>query len=167
MPIGTQTKLPTPIPVWPFFPHAELHGTGTVCCVESMRTVRKKQHLPSSSYQAPAAASATASGDQELMLRKIQWQNADPWELRCVWQEWLPWAQILASSHTQKSTKFLNLGYLVFLNNTLIFKLLAPRCKHLYKLSPLRGLLGIVLSGLLEMLSPELEVLKISTKHRT
>ena len=39
-----------------------------------------------------------------------------PPELRRISKEWLQGAQTLASSHTQKSTKFLNLGYLVFFN---------------------------------------------------
>ena len=41
-------------------------------------------------------------------------QDTDPRIARCILQEWFQWAQTLASSHAQKSIKFLNLGYLVF-----------------------------------------------------
>ena len=36
--------------------------------------------------------------------------------LRCISKEWLQWAQTLASPHTEKSSKFLGLGYLVLFN---------------------------------------------------
>ena len=40
-------------------------------------------------------------------------------QVRCIWNEWFQWALTRASCHTQKSTKSLNSGYLVFL--TIIF----------------------------------------------
>ena len=52
---------------------------------------------------------------EEMKLRMWKYGIMAPGYLRCLWRECLHWAQILASSHTQTSTKFLNLGYLVFL----------------------------------------------------
>ena len=40
-----------------------------------------------------------------------------PRGLRHIWKEWFQEAQALASPHTQKSTKFLNLRYLIFFSS--------------------------------------------------
>jgi len=45
-----------------------------------------------------------------------------PGWLRCIWKEWFQLAQkTLASSHTYKTAKFLNLGYLVLFNSQKYF----------------------------------------------
>ena len=43
-------------------------------------------------------------------------------ELRYIWEEWFQWAQTFSSFYTQKSTKFLNLRYLVFFNSQKYFQ---------------------------------------------
>ena len=46
------------------------------------------------------------------------WKKAGYWPrwLQCIPKEWFQRAQTLASSHIQKSTKFISLGYSVFLS---------------------------------------------------
>ena len=71
---------------------------------------------------------------------------------RCIAKEWLQGAQILISSHTEKSTKFLNLWYLVFFNSQCSWGSdYLPFVAKLLTWLPVH-LLGAVLSGLLEML---------------
>ena len=41
-------------------------------------------------------------------------QDTGSRQLRCTSKEWFQWAQTFASSHMEKSAKFLNLRYLVF-----------------------------------------------------
>ena len=55
---------------------------------------------------------------EERKLRMWK-QDTGPRQVRCIWNEWFQWALTRASCHTQKSTKSLNSGYLVFL--TIIF----------------------------------------------
>ena len=54
------------------------------------------------------------SGREEL-------QDTGPRQLRYTRKEWCHWAQTLASPHTEKNTKFLNLRYLVFFNSQKYF----------------------------------------------
>ena len=71
----------------------------------------------------------------------------------------------LASSCTKKSAQFLDLRYLVFLINNIIFSCsdyLPFVTKSLDNLA--HPLASSKLSGLLEMLSPGLDVLKIPTE---
>ena len=74
---------------------------------------------------------------EERKLR-VWKQEAGPRQVRCKWKEWFQWAPTLASSHTQKSTKFPDWGYMVFFNNKLlVFRLPALRYKVLCNLVPL------------------------------
>ena len=75
------------------------------------------------------------------------------------------WAQTLASSHTQKNTKSLNLKYLVFFNNNIsMFRLPALCCKtSIWPSSSLR-LPRALLSGLLEILFVGFDILNIPTE---
>ena len=77
--------------------------------------------------------------------------HSGPRQLRCTWNEWLLWTQILASSHTQKSTKCLNLRYLVFSNSQKYFSCsdyLFFVTKLLYNLECSPRFFRAVLSGL-------------------
>ena len=51
-----------------------------------------------------------------------------PTQGRCIRKEWFQWARTGASSHTQKSTKLLDSGYLVFLNSNLFIFGLPSLC---------------------------------------
>ena len=55
---------------------------------------------------------AAAAGIRNVSM--IVQAGFGPRLLRCIWKECIPWAQMLATSHTKKSTKLLR--YLVFLN---------------------------------------------------
>ena len=81
------------------------------------------------------------------------------------------WATKLEHEHTQKSTEFLNLRYLVFFNSQnyfWCFRLPALCFKLLYNLTPTQPsphLLGAVRSGLLEMLPLGLPLKNFWIKH--
>ena len=81
----------------------------------------------------------------------VKTQDTGPRQWRCTWKEWLQWAQALASSHTQKSAKFFNLGYLVFSNSQKYFwcsDYLSFVTKLLYNLDFSPCFFRAVLSGL-------------------
>ena len=51
----------------------------------------------------------------------VKTQDTGPRSPRFIQKEWFQWAQTPTSSHTQKSSRFLNLGYLVFFNSQKYF----------------------------------------------
>ena len=55
-------------------------------------------------------------GHKESDMTKGKHRDTGSRSLRCISKEWLQWAQTLASPHTEKSSKFLGLGYLVLFN---------------------------------------------------
>ena len=60
---------------------------------------------------------------QQCTSGDSRWRKTGHWprELRHTSKEWFPWAQTLASSHTQKSTKIINLRCLFFVISSNIF----------------------------------------------
>ena len=83
----------------------------------------------------------------EVTLACVSWENSGwrkqdtgPRQLRCISKEWFQWDQSLVSSHSKKSTKFINLRYLFFplINrNLLIIYLPDLCCKNSYTVSPI------------------------------
>ena len=76
----------------------------------SLKGTQEEEYLGSSGPQ--DCSHSLQWAPRELRMWKI-WDSG-PGQLRCIWKEWMQTAQTLASSHTEKSTKFLNLGYLAF-----------------------------------------------------
>ena len=73
---------------------------------------KKQKHLWCGSYQMAATA---CDEDWGIRTWKVKLQDAGPKQLRGVRKEWFRWAQTLASSHTWKSAKCLDLRYLALL----------------------------------------------------
>ena len=69
----------------------------------------------------PAAICQPSGYSHSLHLGSEELQDTGPRQLRYTWKEWSHWAQTLASPHTEKNTKFLNLRYLVFFNSQKYF----------------------------------------------
>ena len=82
----------------------------------TLREIRKEKSICPPAASRLQTLPKVSPEERTLRLRK---QDTDPRQVRCIWNEWFQWALTHTSSHTQKSTKFLNSGYLVFL--TIIF----------------------------------------------
>jgi len=80
---------------------------------------RRRISVQSGSPQAAATPYDEHWGTQDVEKKH---RILVPGWLRCIWKEWFQLAQkTLASSHTYKSAKFLNLGYLVLFNSQKYF----------------------------------------------
>ena len=97
----------------PPHPHSESEGTQdgdkqAACC-----------HAPSHCRSPTVSPEGTQDGRE---------QDTGPRQLRCISKEWLPWAQTLASSQIEKSTKFIDLlsWFFFFWVNSNLFKFWLP-----------------------------------------
>lgn len=124
-----------------------------------MRELRKKQRIPII-YQP-----SDYSHSQGAPWRNTGCENTGCW--LGISREWFQWTQVLASSHTLKSAKFLKISSFLFLRVifscsdylTLVSKLL-----HILAHSKPCHFLRAVFLGLFEMLPPGLQVLGMSTE---
>ena len=120
--------------------------------VNPEETQEGKEYLAWSSHQTAATPHSEPWGSQD-----VKTQGTGPRKLRCISKEWFQWTHTLASSHTQKNTKLLNLRSLVFFNYFFnLIENLPLVAKLLYNLAP-PDLLGAVFSELPETLSPRLQ----------
>ena len=70
----------------------------------------RKEYLPSSRHQTTATPYGVSGGNSGFE------SNSGPTKLRSISKESFQWTKTFASSHTQKSDKFLYLEYRVFFN---------------------------------------------------
>ena len=124
----------------------------------ALRKLRKEKNI--SNHQTTATPQGKPWGKE---AQDVKTKDTGPRELRCIPNNFSE--STLAYFCTKGSAQFLDLRYLVFLINNIIFSCsdyLPFVTKFLYNLA--HPLTSSKLSGLLEMLSPGLDVLKISTE---
>ena len=109
VPISVALKFKLRVQKWSISCHINKQG-----CHKSSEDCRSPGH--------PGRRTIPAIQQPSGCSHSLQWalrENTGCWPqmLRCLWKEWFQWAQTPASSHTEKSTKFLHLENLVFFNS--------------------------------------------------
>ena len=136
------------------FPAISVNQDDKVISFQPSRVLRKEEYTPG--LTAVRLQPLPKVSPRELRM----WKSARRMAPGDAWKEWFQWAQTLASSHTEQSAKFLYLRDLVFSTSQKYFwgSDYLPILGNFYTtwlpLSP-ANLLGALLSGWLEILSPE------------